>query len=305
MGKTVVRLIIVGGMLVALTGCSQIESLLGGKKTPGKSSTPSIKVYGTQIAKVNTIPITLEELNQEIEAYNEEVEARNLPANQKITTREQKIRYLKEELVRRALFYQEALDRGLDRKPEIAQALERTKMNLLILALGKEEVDKIKVSFDETKKFYDENKAMLKSPEERQVRELVVATEQEAKDIYKQLLDGADFATLAKERSRVASSKNGGDTGFIKRGDKPADFEAVAFSTTLAVGSLSNIFKTADGYAIIKLEAKRGGEQKSFSELESLIKQELQMEKQQASIEALTQKLQREAKIEINEGAIR
>jgi len=120
-----------------------------------------------------------------------------------------------------------------------------------------------------------------------------------------QLLQGGDFATLAKEKSRSASSKQGGDLGFISKGKKFAQFDEVAFSDTLDVGRISNIFKGPDGYYIIKLEAKKGGKQKSLSELWDDIKRGLTFLKQQQRIEELIGKLSRDAKIEIYEGEIK
>jgi len=57
------------------------------------------------------------------------------------------------------------------------------------------------------------------------------------------LLKGADFATVARERSRAPSAKNGGDLGFIQRNTKSAQFDSVAFSDNLEVGKFSNYFK--------------------------------------------------------------
>jgi len=146
---------------------------------------------------------------------------------------------------------------------------------------------------------------MLREPEERQIREIVVPSEQEARDILIQLLQGADFATLAKENSKSPSAKNGGDLGFIKIGEKSSQFDSVAFSDSLEVGKISSIFKTPDGYGIIKLEAKRGGKQRPLSEMWDDIKKGLTIIKQQQVIDDLIGKLSRDAKIDVYEGEIK
>ncbi len=290
-------------LLSFLTGCDRIYQFFNPKpvKVAEEPQAPTVK--GTIIAKVNNKPITLEELNQEIDNYNALV-----PEDKpelKITTREQKINHLKKEMVQRALLSQEALNRGLERKEEVVSALEKAKSDILIVELIKEEAEKVDVSSKEVEDYYNAYKEQLKEPEERQIREIVLPTEQEAKEALIELLQGADFATLAKDRSKSASAKEGGDLGFVPKGKKSAQFDAVAFSETLEVGKISNIFKGPDGYYILKLEGRRGGKQKSFSEMFDDIKRVLTFVKQQQKIEELLGKLSREAKLEFYEGEIK
>lgn len=289
-------------LFFVLEGCEKFD-FLRPKKEQLKESAPAYTVKGTIIAKVNNIPITLEDLNEEIDAYNAIV-PEDKPES-KITTREQRINYLKSEMVRRTLLYQQALDRGLDKKEEVLTALEKTKQNLLVMALVREEAEKVDVSSREIEDYYNTYKEQLKAPEERQIREIVVPTESEVKDIMILLLQGQDFAALARERSKSPTAKDGGDLGFIQRGKKFSQFDSAAFSDTLEVGKISNYFKGFDGYYILKLEAKRGGQQKSLSDMWDDIKRGLAFLKQQQKIEDLVGRLSREAKLEIYEGEIK
>jgi parvulin-like peptidyl-prolyl isomerase len=290
-------------VILLLMGCDKLGFKPKPKETP-REITPAVVVRGTIIAKVNNFPITLEDLNQEVEAYNTIVPADK--PEMKITTTKQKVDYLKNELIRRVLLYQAALAKGLDRKEEVIKALEKTKQDLLVMELVRQEAEKIDVSSAEVEDYYNTYKEQLKEPEERQIREIVVSTEAEAKDILIQLLQGADFATLAKERSKSASAKDGGDLGFISKGKKFAQFDNVGFSDTLEVGKTSNIFKGSDGsYYILKLEGKRGGKQKSLSEMWDDIKRGLTFLKQQQRIETLITNLSKDAKLEIYEGEIK
>jgi len=304
-GKKIILLMVICLFSLGLVSCEKLNFLSPKKKEPPqKVSTPSIlEVKGTIIAKVNNIPITLEELNEEIEAYNAMV-----PEDKpelKINTREKKIEYLKDQMIRRILLYQEALDRGLDRSETILKALEKTKRDLLVMELVRQEAEKVEVSSKEIEDYYNMYKEEFKEAEERQLREIVVPTEQEAKEILILLLQGQDFATLAKERSKAPSAKDGGDLGFITKGKKFPQFDTVAFSETLEVGKISNIFKGPDGYYILKLEAKRGGKQKSLSEMWDDIKRGLTFLKQQKKIEDLISKLSTQAKIETYESEIK
>jgi peptidyl-prolyl cis-trans isomerase C len=207
-------------------------------------------------------------------------------------------------MVRRALLYQEAKNRGLESNEEIRIILEKTKMDLLVMELVRQETEKISVTNQEIEGYYDTYKDQLKEPEERRIREIAVPTEAEAREVLIQLLQGADFATLAIARSLTPSGKKGGDLGFIQTGTKFPQFDAVAFSETLEAGKVSNIFMGPDGYYIVKLEAKRGGEQKSLSEMREYIEKALTFLKQQQRIEDIIGKISRETKIEIYEREI-
>ncbi len=286
----------------AMTGCDKLN--FSGSSGSAKSVSAPPPVKGTIIAKVNNYPITLEELNQEIENYNNMVATDKPEA--KIVTRDKKIEFLKSEMVRRVILYQEALARGLDRKEDVVRALEKTKQELLVMQILRDESNKIEVSSKEVEDYYNTYKEQLKDPEERQIREIVVPTEQEAKDILILLLQGSDFATLAKERSKAASAKDGGDLGYMKKGKKTAQFDAVAFGDSLEVGKTSNIFKSADGnYYLIKFEGKRGGKQKSLGELFDDIKKVLTFIKQQQRVEAVISNASKDAKLEFFEGEIK
>ncbi|MFB6144301.1 MAG: peptidylprolyl isomerase [Candidatus Nanohaloarchaea archaeon] len=79
---------------------------------------------------------------------------------------------------------------------------------------------------------------------------ILVSDKQKAENIKKQIENGKDFETLAKEASEGPSSENGGDLGFFGKGDMVKPFERKAFS--LDVGEVSDPVKTEFGYHIIK-----------------------------------------------------
>lgn len=284
-------------------GCEKLSIFPQKKPLPKETSQEAIPVRGTLVAKVNNIPITLEDLNQEVEAFNAMVGETRPEA--KISTRDKKLDYLKNEMVRRVLLYQEAMDKGLDKKEDVLRALAKTKQDLMVMELVKEETAKIEVSSKEIEDYYNQFKEQLKEPEERQISEIVVPNEAEAKEIMIQLLQGADFATLARERSKAVSAREGGDLGLIQKGKKFPQFDEVAFSDSLEVGKVSNIFKGPDGYYIVKLEVKRGGKLKPLSEMWDDIKRGLTFLKQQQRIEELITKLSQKAKFEFQEGEVK
>lgn len=288
-----------------LTGCEKIFPR--GKAKPGPAATTPAsepaEVKGTAIARVNNQPITLEELNEEVESYNKEVPADK--PEEKIDTRDKKISYLKNVMVRRMLLAQAAIDKGLDRKEDVRKALESFRQRLLAAELGQVETANVEVASKEIEDYYNVAKEELKEPEERRIREIVVSSENEARDILIELLKGADFAALAQEKSSAASAKNGGDLGFIKKNQRSPQFDEVAFSSALETGKTSNYFKAPEGYYLLKLEAKKGGKAKSLSEMWDDIKYMLTFLKQQQKMNELIAKLSANAKIEVTESAVK
>lgn len=279
------------------------------KKKPQKVQEAKPPIGALVVAKVGNFYITSDDLNKEVESFNSLVTAQGLPQN-KIDDRTKKIDYLRNEVVRKYILYQEALDRGLDKKDEIAKALENAKVSLLVTELLRAEIEKIDVSGKEIEDFYNQNKELLREPEQRRIFEIMVNSESEAKQVYKQILDGVDFASLARQYSKAPSANQGGDLGFIALDPDPAKrirfdkFYEVAFSPSLETGGISSIFKGPEGYYIVKLDNIKKSEAKSLSELWDNIKSWLLFEKQQKAIADLASRLSGETKIEIYESKV-
>ena len=77
-------------------------------------------------------------------------------------------------------------------------------------------------------------------------------------NIQELLLNGEDFATLAREYSNCPSGQFGGDLGYFGRGMMVEEFETAAFA--LETDQLSDIVKSDFGYHIIKQTGRRGNE---------------------------------------------
>ena len=302
-------LFLVGSFL--LLGCDKID-FLNPKKSSTAAKIPTLPVKGTVIAKVNNFPITLEELNRYVNIYNASVDLRqDLTPEQKhalkIETRDKKIEYLKTLLVPQAVYYQAALDRGLDRKDEISEGLARYRIAVLAQAMQEEIVKNIEISSAEVEDAYQSNKELFREAEVRRVREIVTNTEGEAKQILIELLQGADFSTIARTRSIAESAKDGGDLGDITKGQQSSSpaFDEIVFSPALQQGQVSSVFKGPKGFTIVKVESIKEGRQVSLSEAFDTIKAYLLAKKQQEELEKAYSKLSSESKIEIYEGEIK
>ena len=76
-------------------------------------------------------------------------------------------------------------------------------------------------------------------------------------EIRNRLLKGEDFATLAILYSQDAgSAKQGGELGFVPRGQLVPEFEAVAYK--LKKGEISPVFESKYGFHIVQLIDRRG-----------------------------------------------
>ncbi|MWV43672.1 peptidylprolyl isomerase [Paenibacillus sp. HJL G12] len=132
----------------------------------------------------------------------------------------------------------------------------------------------VKVSDDDVKKYFEDNKASFDTPEQVKASHILVATKEEADAILKQLKDGADFATLAKEKSTDPGSKaNGGDLGYFGRNQMYKEFEDAAFG--LKDGELSGVIKTDAGYHIIKRTGYKAAHTATLDEKKADIKEQL------------------------------
>lgn len=284
-----------------LLGCEKLPEFLkfGRPKEVEVAKSPPSVEEGEVLARVNDRVITLEEFNQRIEALPEELKDIYLKDP------EAKSAFL-DELINRELLIKEAIDRRLDQDEGVARLITAFKDQILVETIIARESEKVKVIPAEVENFFNVYKDRFVVPEERKVRTIVLATDEEAKSVLIELLRGVDFAALAKEKSIGPAKENGGDIGFIVRKtaftppDKKtmfAQFEEVAFS--LDLGRVSSIVKGPDGYYIIKLEEKKEAKQRTLYEVWDDLEKEILVMKQRQVIAELVDNLRKKAKVEI------
>lgn len=168
-----------------------------------------------------------------------------------------------------------------------------TKVNLTIRKILEPQTD---VTDAEIQQFYDENKASLGTPEQVQASHILVATKEEADAILAELKQGADFATLAKEKSTDPGSKDkGGDLGFFGKGAMVPEFEEAAFA--LKVNELSGVVQTEHGFHIIKKTAEKAAVVPTFEEKKEEIRKQLVATEANELSEAWMAKIREKAKI--------
>lgn len=203
------------------------EAQDGSKKTMGElmrentlENLISLEVI-KQDAKKNKITVSDEEVNKELDNM--------------------KKMYGGEEQFKKVL---EANKMGMDELKEYIST------NLLMRKYQEKMLKDLEPKEDEMKAYYEKHKDEFKTVE---ASHILVETEKEAKAIKKELDGGADFAKLAKEKSKdTQSAKNGGSLGSFGPGQMVKEFDEKVFS--MKPGEISDPVKTQFGYHIIKLD---------------------------------------------------
>ena len=151
-----------------------------------------------------------------------------------------------------------------DFKKRMAFTKNRLLMDSLLAAKGKA------ATTDEAmKKVYDEASKQISGEQEVHARHILVETEAEAKEIKAELDKGADFAELAKKKSKDPGASDGGDLGFFTKEQMVPEFSDVAFK--LQPGQISDPVKSQFGWHIIKVEEKRNRKPPEFNQVKSQI----------------------------------
>ena len=158
-------------------------------------------------------------------------------------------------------------------------------------------------SKDAVLKYYEENKEQFKSAEQVRVAHIVkyingFTDEATAYNLIKKTQDelkkGAVFETLAAKYSDC--SDNGGDLGYITRGQMVEEFEDVVFN--LGLGEESDIFRTRFGFHIAKLYDRKSAVVRSLEEIRDHIANELKKQMQSKAVDEFVDRLKGKAKIE-------
>jgi peptidyl-prolyl cis-trans isomerase SurA len=116
-----------------------------------------------------------------------------------------------------------------------------------------------------------------------------------AGDIRRQLVDGADFAAVARAHSQDSRRSNGGDWGWVTRGALAKSLADRAFS--IPVRTISPVFEFHNHFYIITVEERKPGKLKSPAEIEELLDRLVQVEKKRRASEEWLAKLRRKALI--------
>jgi len=174
-----------------------------------------------------------------------------------------------------------------DFKKKLAYARTKLLMEQLLQSEAKAAVTEAALH-----KVYDEAIGQMKKETEVRARHILVETEDEAKAVVAELKKGADFAELAKAKSKDPGSADGGDLGYFTKDQMVPEFSEVAFK--LDKGQLSDPVKSQFGWHVIKVEDKRMRQPPEFEKVRDQLENYVVRRQQSAVIT----KLRAEGKIE-------
>lgn len=168
---------------------------------------------------------------------------------------------------------------------------------------------RVSVTEEEVSQYLEVNRLKLETGLAYHARHILVLPETGADDVAwenariraemlrTQLLQGADFAEVAKQHSRDASARDGGDLGTLKRGELAQDIETQILS--LSPGQVSAPYRSALGYHIFRLESKETLEGEGLGRVRAQIREILFREKFDTRLDAWLKEIKQRAVIDV------
>ncbi|MCX7565939.1 peptidylprolyl isomerase [Sulfitobacter sp. F26169L] len=133
---------------------------------------------------------------------------------------------------------------------------------------------------------YDEEYKNVEQAPEFNASHILVETEEAALEVVAALEDGAEFETVAREKSTGPSGPNGGQLGWFGQGAMVPEFETAVAG--MEVGAVSAPVKTQFGWHIIKLNETRIQEAPKLEEVREEIEMQIRQVRAQEKIDAVT-----------------
>ena len=200
---------------------------------------------------------------------------------------------LREEVIAREVFMQEAEKQGLSTSDDFKVQMELARQTILIRALFADYQQKNKVTDAELKAEYDKFVA-ANGGKEYKARHILVEKEADAKAIIASLKKGGKFEDIAKKQSKDAGSgANGGDLDWANPSSYVAEFTEAMLK--LNKGQLTDTpVKTQFGFHVIRVDDIRSAQLPAFEELKPQIAQQIEQQR----LSSYQQGLREKAKVE-------
>jgi peptidyl-prolyl cis-trans isomerase C len=245
-------------------------------------TTLSIGVAAQNIAIVNgkAVPTT------RAEALKQQVARSGRPITPDVEAQ------IKEEVIAREIFMQEAQKRGLDATDEYKAQIELARQTILIRELFADYQKTNAVTDADVQAEYDKFVAANGGKEYR-ARHILVDTKEQAEAILASLKKGGKFEDIAKKQSKdPGSGANGGDLDWAAAGNYVKEFSDAMVA--LAKGQVSGPVQSQFGFHIIRLDDVREAQLPSLEDVKPQIAQQLQQQR----LAAFQQEMRAKAKVE-------
>ena len=200
---------------------------------------------------------------------------------------------IKDEVIAREIFMQEAQKKGLDATEDYKLQLELARQTILIRELFSDYQKANPVTDADIQAEYDRFIASTSGTEYR-ARHILVEKEDQARAIIAGIKKGQKFEDIAKKQSKdPGSGAKGGDLDWASPGNFVKEFSEAM--TSLKKGQMTeNPVKSQFGFHIIRLDDVRQAQVPKFEEVKPQIAQQLQ----QGRMNAYQQDLRSKAKVE-------
>ncbi len=228
----------------------------------------AVPALAQNLAVVNGKPVPSSRVN----ALKQQVEASGRPVTPEVLAQ------IKEELIAREIFMQEAKKQGLDASDEYKTQLELARQTILIRQLFADFQKKNPVTDADIKAEYDKFVAANGGKEYR-ARHILVEKEDEALALIAQIKKGGSFEDLAKKASKdPGSGANGGDLDWAAAGSYVPEFSGSMVK--LDKGQMTETpVKSQFGFHIIRVDDVREAQLPKLEEVKPQIAQQLQQQK--------------------------
>ena len=228
----------------------------------------AVPALAQNLAIVNGKPVPSSRVN----ALKQQVEASGRPVTPEVLAQ------IKEELIAREVFMQEAKKRGLDASDEYKTQIELARQTILIRQLFADFQKKNPVTDADIKGEYDKFVAANGGKEYR-ARHILVEKEDEALALIAQIKKGGSFEDLAKKASKdPGSGANGGDLDWAAAGSYVPEFSGAMVK--LDKGQMTDApVKSQFGFHIIRVDDVREAQLPKLEEVKPQISQQLQQQK--------------------------
>src|SRR6202022_69405 len=235
----------------AVTGCLAVV-LLAGLPLRAEDANPVLaKVNGAEIRQ-SDVALAEEELGPSLAQMDPATKKENVLAF----------------LIDMKIVAKAAEDKKVENNEDFKKRLAFTRNRLLMDSLLATE-GKAATTDEAMKKVYEDASKQITGEQEVHARHILVETEDEAKAVAEELKKGADFAELAKKKSKDPGASDGGDLGFFTKDQMVPEFSTVAFA--LEPGKISDPVKSQFGWHIIKVEEKRNRKAPDFEQVKGQI----------------------------------
>ena len=175
--------------------------------------------------------------------------------------------------------------------------------------ISREIKSKIMIKEEDLRKVYKEKIQEFMIPLEVQVQQIfftvardsskeqIAGVEKEAQAVLEKAKKGEDFSELARKYSRSPEAKDGGVLGYFKQKELLPELDEAVFQ--MKIGEISRLVRSPDGFHILRVMDRKGGEPKPFLDVQNRLREEMMQAESEKQFKQWMKDLKEKAYIEI------